>query len=87
MFSAPACNASRDAPLPPQWGQSRADPFEVPLGRYDVLVVLCLDGIDEFGLRSGSARMTFLPEGSVGAPRCLKIEGGDPPPTVFVSGI
>lgn len=63
------------------------EPFEVPTGAYDVLVVFRRRGgkaKPRSGLRTFDVTVSFCPRGSLAAPRCLKLEEGQPVSTIFV---
>lgn len=65
------------------------DPLIVPRGTYDVLACFypktSTRAWARTSLRAFRLVMSFLPEGAVSAPRCVRLEFGTPPDTVFVN--
>src|SRR5262249_8510370 len=63
------------------------EPFVVAPGRYDVLARFVPTKAAKkdaaASLRVFTLRLAFRPEGSLGAPKCLRLEHGAPPATMF----
>jgi hypothetical protein len=71
-------------------GDDEDDEVVLPHGTYDVLArffpARASKANAEAGLRVFRVALDFHPAGSLGAPRCLKLEWGVPPKTIFVQG-
>lgn len=69
-------------------GGDEDDPVVLPHGTYDVLARFfpapAPEHEAEVGLRVFRVALDFHPAGSLGAPRCIKLEWGTPPETIFV---
>jgi hypothetical protein len=67
--------------------QQDEDPFELPNGKYDALVVFRLvkpkSKATRSGLREFTVRLTFFPKGAARAPQCIRLEEGQPSEQIF----
>lgn len=68
------------------------EPLAIPPGQYDVLAVFTppktkASSKTDHALRRFALSLSFRPAGSLGAPRCLRLEDGSTPPKkIFVNG-
>jgi hypothetical protein len=63
------------------------DPLQIPLGRYDILARFhAVTKKSKGPLEKFRVSLTLHPPGSLGAPKCLRIEMGHPPRSIYVAG-